>query len=178
MLGDLGSEQFVEVVLRLTFPFGSIGQDAGAIVSVTDRDSVFAAAGQARMSWDYADDVTNDHQPRDREVDRVVARMFSARATQEAVRLNRQGDYQGASRLLQLHRRAHPRVRPSGHGAPRHGRRARGDRVHLRGASGRTHAQGRQFYASANMARSRTSDGRFCEVAISVVDPLRALVRC
>ena len=100
MLGDLGSEQFVEVVLRLTFPFGSIGQDAGAIFSVTDRDSVFANAGQARLSWDYADDVTNDNQPRDREVDRVVARMFSARATQEAVRLNRQGDYQAASRLL------------------------------------------------------------------------------
>ena len=96
MLGDLGSEQFVEVVLRLTFPFGSIGQDAGAIFSVTDRDGVFANVDQARLSWDYADDVTNDNQPRDREVDRVVARMFSARATQEAVRLNRQGDYQAS----------------------------------------------------------------------------------
>ena len=58
-LGDLGSEQFVEVVLRLTFPFGSIGQEAGAIFSVTDRDGVFAERLGRRpgLSWDYADDV-------------------------------------------------------------------------------------------------------------------------
>ena len=163
MLGDLGSEQFVEVVLRLTFPFGSIGQDAGAIFSVTDRDSVFANAGQARLSWDYADDVTNDQQPRDREVDRVVARMFSARATQEAVRLNRQGDYQGAEPAPEVHGQAHPLVRTAGHGAPRHGRRARGDRFHVRGASGGTHAQ-------STVLRERECrpkpdlDGRFREV--------------
>ena len=171
MLGDLGSEQFVEVVLRLTFPFGSIGQDAGAMFSVTDRDGVFAATDQARLSWDYADDVTNDHQPRDREVDRVVARMFSARATQEAVRLNRRGDYQGASRLLRStasrirsyaqrdasilaetptsSRRPAPRSRPA---SP-------------------SPCSSRQYYSSANVARSRTRDGRFCEVPQAWIGP-------
>ena len=141
MLGDLGSEQFVEVVLRLTFPFGSIGQDAGAIFSVTDRDGVFASVDQTRLSWDYADDVTNDHQPRDREVDRVVARMFAARATQEAVRLNRQGDYQRAGALLRSTASRIRSVRPTRHEPARDGRRARVDRLHFEAACRRADAQ-------------------------------------
>jgi Ca-activated chloride channel family protein len=36
-LGDLGSEQVVEVVLRLSFPYGQVGQETGAIVALTDR---------------------------------------------------------------------------------------------------------------------------------------------
>jgi Ca-activated chloride channel homolog len=102
MLGDLGSEQVVEIVLRLTFPFGTIGRDVGAILSVTDRDGVFGTDtdNQHRLTWEYADEGANDHQPRDREVDRVVARMFAARATQEAVALNRTGEYDRAAQLL------------------------------------------------------------------------------
>ena len=100
MLGDLVSEQIVEVVLRLTFPFGTIGHEAGAILTLTDQDGVFAGEAQARLTWTYADSLANDHQPRDRDVDRVVARMFAARATQDAVRLNRAGDYQRAGHVL------------------------------------------------------------------------------
>ena len=100
MLGDLGSEQIVEVVLRLTFPYGTVGRDAGAMLTVTDRDGVFGAEAQVRLIWEYADEGTNDHQPRERDVDRVVARMFAARATQEAVRLNRNSDYQHAGEVL------------------------------------------------------------------------------
>lgn len=100
MLGDLGSEQIVEVVLRLTFPFGTLGRDAGAILTVTDRDGVFGAEAQVRLTWEYADEGTNDRQPRERDVDRVVARMFAARATQEAVASNRTGDYQHAGGVL------------------------------------------------------------------------------
>ena len=100
LLGDLGSEQVVEVVLRVTFPYGALGHEVGAILTVGDRDGVFGTDAQARLSWTYADTPTNDHQPRDREVDRVVARMFAARATQEAVRLNRSGAYQEAGQLL------------------------------------------------------------------------------
>ena len=40
-LGDLVSEQVVEVVLRLSFPYGQLGQETGMIVAVTDRDGVF-----------------------------------------------------------------------------------------------------------------------------------------
>ena len=45
-LGDLGSEQVVEVVLRLSFPYGDLGRETGAIVALTDRDGVFGPAGR------------------------------------------------------------------------------------------------------------------------------------
>ncbi len=105
-LGDLGSEQVVEIVVRLSFPYGTVGQETGAIVALTDRDGVFGPGGAAdveavRLTWAYADDRANDAQPRDREVDRAVARLFAARARQEAVARNRSGDFDGAQRILQ-----------------------------------------------------------------------------
>ena len=107
-LGDLVSEQAIEVVLRLSFPYGDVGRDTGAIVALTDRDGTFATGGSGgpglaepvRLTWTYADDRANDAQPRDRVVDRAVARNFAAQARQEAVRLNRLGDYQAARRIL------------------------------------------------------------------------------
>ena len=53
-IGDLGSEQVVEVVLRLSFPYGDLGREAGAIVTVTDRDGVFGAGHDepARLTLD------------------------------------------------------------------------------------------------------------------------------
>ena len=97
-LGDLVSEQVVEVVLRLSFPYGDLGRETGAIVALTDRDGTFAAGGPAetepvRLTWSYADHAANDRQPRDREVDRAVARLFAARARQDAVQRNRGGDF-------------------------------------------------------------------------------------
>ena len=90
-LGDLVSDQGVDVVLRLTFPFGDLGRETGLIVNLTDRDGVFAAAGvgDARLTWTWADDAANDAQPRDADVDRAVARQFAARARQQAVEDNR-----------------------------------------------------------------------------------------
>ncbi|MFL5672587.1 MAG: vWA domain-containing protein [Chloroflexota bacterium] len=102
-LGDLVSEQVVEVVLRLSFPYGQIGQETGMIVAVTDRDAVFAGPtgrDPVRVTWAYATDRENDVQQRDRDVDRAVAGLFAARARQEAVRLNRAGDFEGAQRVL------------------------------------------------------------------------------
>jgi Ca-activated chloride channel family protein len=97
-LGHLASDQVVEVVLRLSFPYGDVGRDTGAIVALTDRDGMFAKGGSAetepvRLTWSYADDAANDRQDRDRAVDRVVARLFAARARQEAVGRNRGGDF-------------------------------------------------------------------------------------
>ena len=104
-IGDLGSEQTVEVVLRLTFPYGDLGREAGAIVALTDRDGVFGPGGAgetepARLSWTYADHAANDAQARDPEVDRAVARLFAARARQEAVLRNRAGDFVHARSAL------------------------------------------------------------------------------
>jgi Mg-chelatase subunit ChlD len=97
-LGDLVSDQGVDVLLRLTFPYGDLGRETGLIVNVTDRDGVFAAAGvgDARLTWTWADDAANDAQPRDADVDRVAARQFAARARQEAVKHNRHGDFEEA----------------------------------------------------------------------------------
>jgi Ca-activated chloride channel family protein len=104
-LGDLGSEQVVEVVLALSFPYGDPGRETGAIVALADRDGVFADGGTGgtdpiRLTWIYADDRANDAQSRDRDVDRAVARLYAARARQEAVRRNRDGDFVDARRAL------------------------------------------------------------------------------
>ena len=99
-LGDLVSGQQVEVSLRLTFPLGRIGDSTPAILSLADRDGVLADA-TGRLSWEYADDAANDAQSRDHEVDRVIARVFVARAQREAVRLNRARDYDAARKTLE-----------------------------------------------------------------------------
>ena len=103
-IGDLVSEQVVDVVLRMSFPFGTLGQETGVIVAVTDRDGVFGggASGRdpVRVSWTYADDLANDAQQRDRHVDRTVAQLFAARARQEAIRLNRMGEFDAARNVL------------------------------------------------------------------------------
>src|SRR6476661_4665432 len=104
-LGDLVSGQTVEVVLRLSFPYGELGREAGLIVALTDRDGLFAGSAMgapepARLSWTYADDRANDAQPRDPAVDRAVAMVFAARARQEAVASNRGGDFERASRVM------------------------------------------------------------------------------
>ncbi len=97
------SDQGVDVVLRLTFPFGQLGRETGIIVSLTDREGVFAAAGvrDARVSWTWAEDGANDGQARDADVDRAVARQFAARARQTAVLRNRAGDYAAARHALE-----------------------------------------------------------------------------
>src|SRR4051794_33382085 len=91
-LGALVAEQVVEVVLRLNFPYGEVGRETGAVVSVGDES--------VPLTWEYADSKTNDTQRRDVEVDRAVARIFAARARQEATALNRAGDYHEANRVL------------------------------------------------------------------------------
>ncbi|MGH2408201.1 MAG: vWA domain-containing protein [Candidatus Limnocylindrales bacterium] len=93
-IGNLTSDQQLQVVLRLTFPFGQEGEGQVALLSLADRDAVLQADGKVR--WDYADDAGNDNQDRNREVDRAVAQIFAARARQQAVQLNRAGDYEGA----------------------------------------------------------------------------------
>jgi Ca-activated chloride channel homolog len=104
-LGDLISGQAVEVVLRVAFPYGQDEQETGAIVALTDRDGVFAAGGLAgiepvRLGWVYASGLANDLQVRDDQVDRAVAEAFAARARQEAVRRNRDGDFGSARSAL------------------------------------------------------------------------------
>ena len=104
-LGDMVSGQVLSLVLRLTFDFGEAGREIGALVRVADRDGAFDRARPAlepvTAAWAYADHAVNATQPRDRDVDRVVARLFAERAKQEAVRLNREGRYDEAGKALE-----------------------------------------------------------------------------
>lgn len=98
LLGDLVAEQRLEVVLRVKFGYGPIGQEVGILVGVADREGVLSASGvqPVGVGWEFADDRTNDLQPRDRSVDHEVAKLFVARARQGAVQLNRLGQYREA----------------------------------------------------------------------------------
>ena len=103
-LGDMLSGQVLSIVLRITFDFGEVGREVGIVVRVADRDNAFEVARPApapvTLAWTYADHAANDVQPRDRNVDRVVARLFAERARQEAVTLNRQGRYEESANRL------------------------------------------------------------------------------
>ena len=99
IVGDLTADERVSVVLRLTFLYGQLGWSTGVVVGLADRDDVLAEGG-VKLAWEYATDQANDGQDRDRDVDRAVARIFAARARQEAVALNRVGDYQAAQQAI------------------------------------------------------------------------------
>ena len=102
-LGDLVSGQEMDVVLHLNFPLGRAGQAVDARISVRDRDGVLG--GRETVAWEYADHPANDRQPRNRVVDRAVARLYAARARREALELNRMGRYDEATSLLASVRR-------------------------------------------------------------------------
>jgi len=102
-LGDLVAGQLARVVVRLKFPAGGIGAEAGVLFALSDLDGVLAATGgfaPTGLAWRYASDADSHAQPRDGTVDRAVAEQFAARARQEAVALNRAGDWKGAERVL------------------------------------------------------------------------------
>ncbi len=159
-LGDLVADQALDVVLRLTFPYGTIGRETGVIVAVNDHDGVFKGAGadDARLTWAYAADAANDAQPRTTEVDRAVARQFAARARQEAQFRNRAGDYIHARWALDATAK-----RIHGYAGRDPELRALVDELE---AEGFVYAQPmaqrelkRRHFASANLARSRTEQG-------------------
>lgn len=98
-LGDLVSEQHLDIVLRLAFPHGQVGTTTRVVLALHDRDGALDAT-PVEISWEYADHHRNDAQARDREVDRAVALQFTARARQDAVALNKAGRYGAAAERL------------------------------------------------------------------------------
>lgn len=150
-VGDLVANQAVEVVLRLTFPYGELGRETRVMFGFDGPSE--------RLVWTYADDRTNSGQSRDRDVDRAVARQFAARARQEAVQKNRGGDYLNARQALDA---TAARIRKYTHGDPE-----------LRAIVEDLEREAQAFAApmsapmlkeahflSANMARSRDAMGR------------------
>jgi len=98
-LGDLVSRQELEVLLAIRFPTGVEGQRMRAGFSFGDLDGAVDAT-EAVVEWTYASHVANDGQPRDRAIDRSVARAYAGRARAEATELNRARDFGGARRVL------------------------------------------------------------------------------
>ena len=147
-LGDMVSGQVLTIVLRLTFDFGDGGPRGGARAPRRGpRRRVRAgqprAWSPASLAWTYADHGANDAQPRDVEVDRVVARLFAERAKQDAVRLNREGRYDDARRALDGVRERVGGYAGSDRRAPRARRRALRGAGPLRGADAGDGPQGR-----------------------------------
>ena len=161
LLGDLVAEQHLEVVIRIKFGYGELGSEIGVLVGATDRDGVLAAAGLAPLAigWQYADDRANDVQSRDRSVDRRVAGLFAARARQEAIKLNRGGNY--AAAVAELHKVA-LKVRAYAGGDPELGDLAKGLLAEEQSWSQRVaEPQMKRAYATANYSlRSRDFDGK------------------
>jgi hypothetical protein len=162
-LGDLVSGQVLRLVLRVTFPYGEAGREIGALVGVRDRDGAFTAAepelAPVAMAWAWADHVANDTQPRDGEVDRVVAQVFAARARQEAVRLNRAGDFaaasvalKGVARRVRSYAGRDPMLREIAMGLESEAAVAAAPMAEL--------SRKQMHFASANVMRSRSVEGK------------------
>jgi hypothetical protein len=97
-LGDMVSDQVVRLVVALTFPMGEVDRAIGLELAVADADGRLDRS--ETLTWRYADNLANDGQPRDREVDRAVARAYADRALRDVVAMNRRGELDQARHLL------------------------------------------------------------------------------
>ena len=96
----------IRVVVAFGFPLGDVGRSIGAEIAL--HDGTGRLEGTETLTWTFADGDANDRQPREREVDRVVARTYADRALREAVDLNRRGEWDTARALLRsVSRRIH-----------------------------------------------------------------------
>ncbi len=97
-LGDLVADQVLRLVLAVHFPLGEVGRETGLEIAVADQTG--ALAGSTTLTWTFADGAAVDGQPREREVDRLVARTYADRALRQAVGLNRREAWQDAREAL------------------------------------------------------------------------------
>lgn len=123
-LGSLLSSQSLDPILALTFPEGALGSAHAVTVSLVDRFRTLETCASlvvrqpshvdpsrthercVSVVFRYASDEEVNLQPRERSVERRVAALYAARASQEALELNRAGDFEAARRGLELCRRA------------------------------------------------------------------------
>jgi Ca-activated chloride channel family protein len=157
-LGDLTSRQEVSIVLRMGFPVGRERSAASAVFGASDAGQVLDAA-DTEVVWTFADHAANDAQPRNIIVDRVVARLYAAKAQAAALDLNREDRFEEAQRVLAATAR---RIRQY----------ARGDAELLAiiedleqkdvvyASAMSPQARKAEHYASMNVAHMRTSDGK------------------
>lgn len=99
-LADLVSSQEVDVIVKLTLPPGAIGAEASVDVAIASASELVPGTEQ-RLTWTYASHEENELQPRNRDVERAVARLFAARAEAEATEANRVGLYSRALHVME-----------------------------------------------------------------------------
>jgi len=157
LIGELVAGQHVELIIEVRFPQAPAGLATTAFFTIVDRDGVLKADG-CTLAWQHAERADVDAQPRDRDVDRAVARIYAARARQEAVHLNRIGEYTDARHALR--------------GVARRIRHYAGADTELNDLAGQLIAEETAFgaqmseldrknahFSSANIQRSRDPDG-------------------
>ena len=98
-LGDLVSRQELSLVVKLTFPEGEVGAEQTVRLGLADEDDALRLEA-VEIVFTYASHAKVSAQPRDRAVDRTVAALYAARASREALEHNRDGDFEGARRIL------------------------------------------------------------------------------
>jgi Ca-activated chloride channel family protein len=96
---DLVSEQDFELPLCLRFPRGEEDDEIVAEITLDDREDVISAV--SHLTWTWASHEENDQQPRNREVERIIAERYAAIAREEASQLNRDRRYDRAAQRLQ-----------------------------------------------------------------------------
>jgi hypothetical protein len=98
-LGDVVSSQEVELIVRVNFSPGITGDRATTRAYLLGGTAEAIRSGE--IEWTYAGHAENDRQPRDREVDRRVAEIYTARARADATEANRHGDFAAARRVIE-----------------------------------------------------------------------------
>jgi Ca-activated chloride channel homolog len=99
-LGELIARQEVSVVFRMTFPAGHPQETLKAVFTVRDSTKTLTAP-DADIVWTFAGHPENDRQPRNRTVDRAVAKLYAAAAQADALALYREGGYDEAVARLE-----------------------------------------------------------------------------
>jgi Ca-activated chloride channel family protein len=99
-LGDLVSEQAMDVVVQLSFPPGEVGRQVEAEFGLASATEGLGPQ-TSRLTWHFASHRENDGQQRNVEVDRAVAQQYATRARADATEFNRDGDYERARQVLE-----------------------------------------------------------------------------
>ena len=89
-VGDLCASQVVEMIIKLRFGDGAVGDSVEVPIVVSAQAD---APLHASVRFTFADHPANDTQPRVLEVDRLVATTHAAEARRAAVLQNRAGDF-------------------------------------------------------------------------------------
>ncbi len=156
-LGDVVSEELLEIVVRVHVHPGAIGYRLPITFSLLDRDGEVDTPPRT-LVWTLVGRAENRAQPRDVEVDRIVAARHAARAREHAVLAIRRRDLREARRILE---RVADRIEQYAHG----------DRV-LEDIVAKLRADARRYgrpmdvrtrkqewYASTSVARGKGLDG-------------------